>query len=467
MDKPLAVLLLRIAGAPDKPSRSYADKLFTNEGRGTRNLVDYFDEMSHGRIDLGKSVVFGWMDYGHTVKDLTDEWTKARDEKKKELLKAGLTDPEAESKAQGHANGFKRNKIVEWARTAAADEDVDLTPFHGLVCVFNQPVDYFGSPGETVINWEPKGPPLSVDLTGVAHEVGHNLGLGHSRREGSGDEYGDRWDIMSAYDGVYLDKTGTLKPPGSPYLTFGPGLNAVNMELAGWLDPARLYTGTGSSLLLRPLHRRDLPGWLAARIQIGYSTLSLEFRVKDRWDKKIPAPCILLHQRATHLEDGSPCSELIVANPDAAGGPRADLRQGESYEIGDPLNPFGFYARITVVKIDTTTMEAHLGIRIRERRQIEPHGTLYGAVASDGGGLVWTPGRGFVKVPPRSPLLAILQSLAEYEILQTIDGDRRGQRLEALRLERLTAMRDQLSSIIPARQARPVPAPISTLRGRR
>jgi hypothetical protein len=235
------------------------------------------------------------------------------------------------------------------------------------------------------------------------------------------------------------------------------------MDLAGWLNPARVFDGAAGVVSLRPLHRRDLAGWLAARFQVGYTTYYAEFRVKDRWDKRIPAPCILLHRRTVHPTSGVPCSELIMAKPGPRELERPDLREGEFYEIGDVANVFAFYARITVLKIDQAAMEAQLEVRVRDRRRIEPQGTLFGGIASDGGGLVWTPGRGFVKVPPRSPLLSILENLAEYELLQTVHTDSRGHRLEQLRLERLTSVRDQLTSMITARQEYQVPAPPSTL----
>ena len=48
MNKRMAVFLLRIAGAPDHPTKAYAEKLFTKAGKGTSNLVDYYFDMSHG-----------------------------------------------------------------------------------------------------------------------------------------------------------------------------------------------------------------------------------------------------------------------------------------------------------------------------------------------------------------------------------------------------------------------------------
>ena len=48
MEKRLAILLLRVAGAPDQPTRRYAENLFTNAGRGTRNLVDFYGRLVAG-----------------------------------------------------------------------------------------------------------------------------------------------------------------------------------------------------------------------------------------------------------------------------------------------------------------------------------------------------------------------------------------------------------------------------------
>jgi hypothetical protein len=461
--KRLAVLLLRISGSPDQPTRDYAEKLFTGAGRGSRNLVDYYDEMSHGRLDLGPSQVFDWMDYGHTVQDVADVWAAANSAKKTELQNAGLSDADAAAAAGRHANATQRDTIKQWGRQAAVQNGIDLSGFDVLVCVFNAPVDYFGSYGEVVLNWnEEARDSFSLDLTGVAHEIGHGLGLtSHSRLENSAEEYADKWDIMSAYDGVLRRTARGELDSDHPYYSFGPGLNAANMDLVDWLDETRVFTGVGS-FRLRPLHERTASGWLAARIRVGLETLLVEFRMNDGWDAGLPDPCVLLHRLSTHPTDGRPCSELLLASAGAAPDPRAELRDGESFQMGDSADPFGFFARITVTRIDPTTREALIHVYVRQRRQIEPGGTTMDGVTVDGGGLVWTPGRGFVKVPPRSPLLTILESIADTATLETVSAHARGAHMEQLALERLSAARDHLSTVIDAMNEPKVPAPPST-----
>ena len=322
------------------------------------------------------------------------------------------------------------------------------------MCVFNQPVDYFGSANGVVVQWyDATGhDQLSVDLTGVSHEVGHGLGLeAHSRLEGSAAEYADPWDIMSAYSG-YHDLSGTATPPGSPYYTFGPGLNAVNMELLDGLDPARVFqsAGTSSTFTLRPLHRRELSGWLAAKVQIGYETLYVEFRLREGWDASIPAACILLHRHAV-APDGEACSELVVGMPTI----RAQLLEGDSYEAGEVADPFGLYARITATRLDVEAREAVVDVYVRSPRRA-PQARPFGGVTRDGGGFIWVPGRGLVPIPPRSPLLEILELLAEYE---TLEGLSRGPDTHALALNRLERAREQLAGLVERRTAPKVPSP--------
>ena len=466
MQKNLAVLLLRMEGSPDMPTLDYATNLFTTAGRGTGNLLDYYDEMSHGRLDLSGSRVFDWINYGHTKQDIQDEWAKAKREKKQELLNAKVEEATAEEQSGAYANAVSRGKTVEWARDAAAQNGITIANDAVLVCVFNQPVDYFGSPGQAVLNWNDADRGcFSIDLTGVAHEVGHALGLEHSRMDGSADEYGDPWDIMSAYNVLHFDQSGAPIPPGSTYFTYGPGLNAVNMELAGWLDPSRVLSISGGSrsyttqLHLRPLHRRDLPGWLAGKLTIGSRPIYIEFRMDAGWDVAFAAPCILLHQESVHPQDGQPCSEVLVAQPTAPMGARADLRAGETFEIGHILDIYGHYAVVTVRAINRETQEAWVDIYVRAPQLYEgPSGIPFAGVIEGGGGLVFVPGRGFVPVPPHSPLIRVMAHLADMATLQTVSRGERGSEIDQLSLSSLIKARDTLSDMIASRQAPKVPS---------
>ena len=124
----------------------------------------------------------------------------------------------------------------------------------------------------------------------------------------------------------------------------GPGLNAASMDALGWLDPSRVRTTSGDSIhvpvRLRPLHRRDLQGFLAARLGQYY----IEFRDKDRWDQGISEPVVFVHR----FDDSH--SYLM---PGRLGVP--GLRAGDSFGDGlrDPSRPnFTSVLRVEVVAVD-------------------------------------------------------------------------------------------------------------------
>ena len=60
MLKPLAFLLVKFQGSAAEPiTRAAAEQMFTASGRGTLNVVDWFDENTHGSVDMGRAPEWG------------------------------------------------------------------------------------------------------------------------------------------------------------------------------------------------------------------------------------------------------------------------------------------------------------------------------------------------------------------------------------------------------------------------
>jgi hypothetical protein len=170
---------------------------------------------------------------------------------------------------------FNRNGLMALGYQTALNNKVPLNDYDGIVYSFSSTIDLFGALGamaavcDTASLW----PAL------LGQEMGHGYGLDHSRADGSTQQYMDIWDIMSTNVG------GTFSTPDTNYTFVGPGMNAWNMRSRGWLNENRVWKpqfehfGT-QDVVLRPLHRRDLSGYLAAEL----GPYLVEFRVAERWD---------------------------------------------------------------------------------------------------------------------------------------------------------------------------------------
>ena len=73
---PIAFLLVRFDGSPAEPmTKAAADEMFTAAGRGTMNLVDWFDDNTHGHVDMSGNAVFGWLELDETLQGYIDKCT--------------------------------------------------------------------------------------------------------------------------------------------------------------------------------------------------------------------------------------------------------------------------------------------------------------------------------------------------------------------------------------------------------
>jgi len=358
---PIAFLLSKFKDSTDEPmTKAAAESMFTAVGRGTTNVVDWFDENSHGSIDMSANAVFGWFELSDTVDDY---------------------------RAKRGNGTYERNKIIDLGRAAATKAGVELSKFVAHVVVTNIEVDLFGWPTYAVCTaatgnkavWE-----IQVAPSVLCQEMIHALGgIEHARRDGSNDDYQDPYDVMS----LFTANSGV--DPSKPNIPIGPGLNAAYMQRMGWLDPTR--AAPVGQVNLRPLHRRDLPGSLYSVVDKYY----VEYRISQRWDSGFSS-IVLVHYIANNT------SYLI-----AELGPGGEFKWGSSssYQSG---------GSITVDAINDTTQTATIttahwpAIRIPiVAGPVIPFGEW-----TDAGGIAIINGK-LVRIPPWSPEFSMIKAASE------------------------------------------------------
>lgn len=377
---PWAILLTKWSDHPEEPrSQTFFEELFTEVGSGTYNMTDYFWTMSHEDLDLSGSHVFGWL-----TLDLPQTAYAGN---------VGTPPP-------GQIN---RIGLLSRAKSTAVANGVDLSQYWGVVVVMNTPTDLFGVLGGRAALCDLN----SLQPTVLGQEMGHGYGLMHSRLDGSQGDYQDPWDTMSTWDSCYFSSS-------SSYELIGPGLNAANMRYMGWLNESRVWKASGPAfeqqIELRPLHRLDLPGFLAAELPGTPGGFLVEFRVAEDWDEAFPRSAVFVHR----LEGGHSYRMIGTAG-------NSDLVAGESFRSGSGL-PWLPETTLTVEEIDESRHYAKISVGHRPGIMFPFEllgGRIYGGVAVDGpGGIII----GGVPHPidPWGPFQAILSQMVSYRATEEI-----------------------------------------------
>jgi hypothetical protein len=366
------------------PDVLYQD-LFTTTGDGTFNSLRYFSDVSHGRVDLSGSQVFGPI-----------------------LVDAFYHDYTApEPTPPGWMQTLNRVQLTTRVRQAALNAGVPLQNFFGDVIIFNVAIGIpFGSTGIPYSGAPGNRPYACSDFRSTStsvfgHEMAHAYGLDHSRLDGTVADYTDRWDMMSALN--------TWQGVDPNYGTRGPGINAANMRALEWLNPARVWRPASASsfssvIQLRPLFRRDLPGLLTADLAVpDHDGFTVEYRKRSDWDSGIPRSTVMVHRYlAGH-------SYLM-----SSGSGRIDLQKGNRFDSYSGNLPYVANVAVEVLNIDDAGDVATVRVS-RTPGQPLPHTIpthVLGQVPFDGPGIILKNGR-VVPIPPWNPMAQVLERIAE------------------------------------------------------
>jgi hypothetical protein len=134
----------------------------------------------------------------------------------------------------------------------------------------------------------------------------------------------------------------------------GPGFNAPNLDLFGWIPATRTWQGNMSEVItLTALNHPQNGGYLMAKMNSGGRDYTVELRCRDGWDSAIPQHAVVIHEVRA---DGR---NYVIRNADAS---RLHWLPGESLVTLEPtmMNPAG--ERIEVLSIDSVNCTAVISI---------------------------------------------------------------------------------------------------------
>ena len=344
--------------------------MFSDAGNGQLGALDYWRDVSYGQFSISGTVVKGWYTLGITRDtwagySRSQKWSSCAAAAKPHVnyanyVAAIVVFPEAASTTTAALNTAATSVTV--ASTTTGDganfptppfqlviddgstgnaETVTVTAVSGTTFTVTRsaspmshaggaqaivPGDLFGfGPGSVTLGGDTftLGGVVAahdIPLNVYTHEMGHGFGFNHSRAlTQSTTDYNDCFDIMSALTCVYSFTGAGTTFGGSTFggTAKGPGLNAVQVDIQGWIASGRKVTFNNATCnqttyAMAALNHPEVTGNLAIKIPATVSIAVpasegspktsdfyyLELRSKTGWDRGIPADAFVLHLHA-------------------------------------------------------------------------------------------------------------------------------------------------------------------------
>jgi hypothetical protein len=295
--RPWAIILCRYKGETadpvlEPPAENFFRQAFAP---GAGGLVEYWRDVTFGKIDISGSKIFDWVE-----------------------LEIPLSDGDTGS-------GTTRGTTVDYAIAAARRRGDDPeTGFHSQIAVITRNWSQTGVPagsptwqaGDPLAPWyqywidgsaDSRGkvtltPPFDGNVT--AHEMGHSFGMQHDVGADLTTHYQDPCCIMS--------QNNSFTAPGFG-VAFGPAVCLPHLVQRGWMFSRRLYADDGSwmsqpngvTLPLAPLTDAGARANLGLKLPFSRNGMSWDYYVEYvtpiRWDQGLQPQSFVFVRRIVNV----------------------------------------------------------------------------------------------------------------------------------------------------------------------